>query len=94
MSLKQLQLDIDTFTPTQQRMLDVLHDGMPHSVDELKACLPGGTGRHRQVIANVSVLRKRLESEDKHILLLSVFHNRKLHYRLVRKLANPYNGRS
>ena len=30
---------VPTFTPTEQRILDVLNDGLRHTVDELRHCL-------------------------------------------------------
>ena len=50
------------FTPTQQAMLQVLSDGMPHRKEDLYACLPEGYYSDMKAVVNmVSKMRKKLQ---------------------------------
>ena len=60
-------MDFKDFTPTQQRMLKVLMDGLPHKRCELEACLDddlhltaSGEPNSKAVTRRLSELRKML----------------------------------
>lgn len=73
-----------TLTPTQQRFLDVLGDGLPHSRDQLRNCLPDPLGDYSNVQLHISYLRKKLRPRGQDILC--VFHQKSFYYRWVRLL--------
>lgn len=85
-------MDASLFTKTQQAILGVLSDGLPHSMDELKACFDDelvDDGTVRFHLSNTrAVLRKH--GED----ILCVIVNRRYRYRHVRLLASAVNGYS
>ena len=62
------------FTPTQQAMLDVLADGLPHTREELHACLPDELGNPRNVHHHLYPLRKQLRLMGQDILCEWVNH--------------------
>jgi hypothetical protein len=72
-------------TATEQKIYDVLSDGLPHTVEELHGMLPDD-------LAGVSALRKHLSSiRDKippHLLVLTQFIKRKMYYRLARSITS------
>lgn len=79
------------FTPTERRMLAVLSDGMMHSREELHACLPDDLDPLSAIRNHVSNLRKKLLPKGQDIVCQ--LHLAKTHYRHVRLLVNPYDGR-
>lgn len=78
------------FTPTQQRILMVLADGLRHTKEELFPCLYDELGSIENVKDHISRMRKKLQPRGEDILC-EVYYNR-LYYRHVRLLANPYRG--
>lgn len=80
------------YTPTQKRMLAVLRDGLPHTREELHACLPDDLSELRAIQAHISHIRKHLRVVGEEIVC--EYYLRKLHYRHVRLLDSPYDGRS
>lgn len=80
------------FTPTQQRLLAVLADGMPHSQQELIACLGDSEATMANVHAHLAKLRPKMRPAGEDILC--VVHNRQCWYRHVRLLASAYSGYS
>jgi len=74
------------FTKTQQRILDVLSDGLRHQNQELKELLPDqeadGLAKHKTVIVHIVHIRKKLRPIGQDILC--EFYNRKKYYRRVR----------
>jgi hypothetical protein len=76
------------WTPTQQRILDVLSDGRPHDRDELLKCLwddlSGGGALRQQVYLIRSVLRA--VGED---IVCEFGWRRTIRYRHVRLLTAP-----
>ena len=76
------------FTPTEQRILAILADGMAHTRQELHGCLYdelGGPGNLRVHICNI---RKKLLRVGQTILC--ELYRGSPHYRHVRLLASPY----
>ncbi len=55
------------FTPTEQRILNVLSDGMLHSKDELMKCLDDDLAQRSAVDPHISNLRKKLNPVGQHI---------------------------
>jgi hypothetical protein len=75
---------VSPFTPTQQRLLDALADGLPHAPAEL-AALIDSQATIENLWSHLSYVRIRLRKRGEDIL--AVYHNRTLHYRHVRLLA-------
>lgn len=48
------------YTPTQQRMLNLLGDGLSHTKEELHGCLDDDLAQVECIRAHISDLRKRL----------------------------------
>ncbi len=71
----------NAFTPTQRAMLDVLADGLPHTFDELHACLPDELGAKENIFRHLSAIRKliRLRRED----IICEYANRRKYYRHI-----------
>ena len=77
------------YTPTEQRILDVLSDGEAHRADELFACLCDDCGGDRENLRkNLAVilfnLRRKMKPTGRTIL--SEWNNRRAFYRHVRLL--------
>lgn len=73
-----------SFTPTQQAMLNVLADGLPHRREELHACLPDELGALTNIHRHLVAMRKLLRPEGQEIICQLL--NRRYYYRLVRPL--------
>jgi len=69
------------FTETEQKMLDVLADGEPHTYKELQGCLYDEQGTYRNVARHMSRIRKRLKKKGETIVC--VWHKRKHCYQHV-----------
>jgi len=61
-------MDPSLFTPTQQRMLRVLSDGLPHTRDELGACLDDELAKPKAIHNHLIVLRKLLKCHGETVL--------------------------
>lgn len=72
------------FSPIQQRMLEVLSDGLPHTPLELHACLDDELGPVRNIRAHLTAIRKKLLTKGQTIV--GYYHLGKVHYRHVRLL--------
>ena len=57
-------------TPTERRICDVLGDRLPHSAEELKACLDDELAGPTAVKFHISQLRDKLEDHGLNIALL------------------------
>ena len=72
------------FTPTQQRIVDLLNDGMPHTRQELHNCLEDRHSPISSINIHISALRKKLIPAGSTILCQ--LSSRRLYYRHVRLL--------
>ena len=79
------------FTPVQQRMLAVLADGLPHTREEIHACLWDERGAMSNIRFHISMIRKVLRPKGQDILIEYI--KKKLHYRQVRLLASATDGK-
>jgi hypothetical protein len=77
-------------TKTQVKMLEVLSDGQPHLLDEIKQCLPDELSSIRAVEPHLAQIRKYLRAKGEDILC--VFVTRRRMYRHVRLLHSSYDG--
>jgi DNA-binding CsgD family transcriptional regulator len=82
----------DNYTPTEQRIVDLLSDGMPHKREELHACLSDDLASRTAVQMHVSNIRKRIRVRGEEIIC--EYYHRNLYYRHVRLLNSPYDGRA
>lgn len=73
------------FTPTQQKILDVLSDGLAHLREELHACLPDELGPLKNVQNHITAIRRRLRPKGQDIVC--VISNRGIRYMHVRLLV-------
>jgi len=69
------------FTPTQQRIMDLLSDGKPHCKDELQKCLSDELAGDTAVGFHLTAIRKVLSKRNEGVLCVLV--NRKIAYRYV-----------
>lgn len=74
------------FTPVQQRFVDVLRDGKPHTRKELILCLQDSEATWDNISVHMSAIRRVLRPRG--LEVLCVFFKRQLGYQLVR----PFNG--
>lgn len=56
------------FTPTQQRILDILSDGMPHHRSELHRCLNDDMSSTKVLRGHIYLLREKLLKRGENIL--------------------------
>ena len=77
---------MNDFTLTQQAMLDVLADGLPHTREELHACLPDELGPLGNIRRHLVAIRKVLRPKGHDIVCERV--RRRSHYRHVRLLGS------
>ncbi len=61
-------MDLNQFTPTQQRILELLEDGMPHHRKELIACLNDELADRILLNQRLCALRKKLRPEGHEII--------------------------
>lgn len=72
------------WTPTQQRMIDLLSDGMPHDRKELHRCLDDELAQLSAIQFHLSMIRRVLRPRGEDILC--VLFDRKIHYQHIRLL--------
>lgn len=77
------------FTPTEQKIIDILQDGRPHHRSELRDALDGEFTALVNVQNHLSRIRKKIQPMGQDIVCELV--NRRICYRQVRLLASPYN---
>jgi hypothetical protein len=75
----------------RKKMLDILSDGMPHTAEELHACLWDELSPVGNIRKHLSLLNQYLKPKAMIILHQSL--NKRWHYRLTRLLVNPNDGR-
>jgi hypothetical protein len=78
------------FTPVQKRMLAVLADGMPHSREELHACLDRTDGPLSNIQAHITHIRGKLRPKGHDIVC--EMGNRTICYRHVILLQSANDG--
>ena len=83
---------VDQFTPTQQRIVDLLSDGLPHTKRELFECLVDELGSINNIWPHLTAIRKKLRPRG-HDILCEIY-NRKCHYRHVVLLRSAGDGKS
>ena len=79
-----------TFTPTQQKIVDLLSDGLPHTRKEVHACLWDELSPLSNIKAHITAIRKKIRPLGQDIICE---YNGKIHYRHVRLLASAYDGK-
>jgi hypothetical protein len=79
------------YTLTQERMLKILSDGLPHTKQELHSCLYDDQGPVNNVQMHISNLRDRIQRNGFDIVCCR--NNGDSWYRMVRHLASAYDGR-
>jgi DNA-binding response OmpR family regulator len=81
--------DTTYFTPTEQKIIDLLNDGQRHLMAEMKLCL--WDGDETAVYTHVGNLRRKLRPKGLDIVCEQ---NPKTTYRLMRQLLSPYDGKA
>jgi len=76
------------FTPTEQRMLAVLSDGMLHTRDELHACLNDEHGPVSNIRPHVHSLKTKLQPKGEDVICQ--YYRGGYYYRHVRILKSAY----
>jgi hypothetical protein len=82
--------EVTMFTPTQQRMMNVLSDGLPHSLKELVACLDYELASPRGVAVHITFLRRKLRPIGQDVSCERLNHIS--YYRLVRLMHSANDG--
>jgi hypothetical protein len=80
------------FTETQQILIAILKDGMPHHRTELRNAIDGELTSFTNLQNHLSHIRKKLRPIGQDIIC--EFVNRRICYRHVRLLASACDGRS
>jgi hypothetical protein len=78
------------FTPTQQRMLNLLSDGLPHSREAMLECLQDEHCSPTGHLAHLTAIRKVLRPKGEDVLC--EYRQRRPFYRHVRLLASAHDG--
>ena len=82
---------VDTkFTKTEQKILDILSDGRPHLLSELRAALWDEQSHDSGIRGHVFRMRRKLWVKGHDII--STWKDRKSYYQHVILLRSPYNG--
>lgn len=76
--------EVKRLPPTMRKMLEVLSDGLPHTREELHACLFDELGAMKNISKYLTMMRKYLA--PKGMGILTQFINRRMCYRQVRFL--------
>lgn len=84
---------IQGLTAVQNRMYEVLADGLIHSKAELFACLDDPDGNVSTIFAHISTMRPVLNRRGEHVEMIPPVKGRKTGYRLVRLLASAVDGK-
>lgn len=79
------------YNRVQQRMADVLADGMPHTRLELHGCLYDELGKPSNVYSHICGMRKQLLKMGQTIVC--EYRYRSFYYRQVRLLASACDGK-
>ncbi len=79
-------------TATQTKIITLLADGLPHTREELFACLPDDMGNLDNVKQHISNIRAKLKPRGEDVVSRLV--NGKWSYQHVRLLASPNDGRT
>lgn len=79
------------FRPTEAKIMALLSDGLPHTRQEVHACLPDELSSITAIKAHLTAIRKHLRPIGQDILCVWV--TRKRMYRLVRLVASANDGR-
>lgn len=74
-------------SPTQRRIMNLLSDGLPHTLTELRTCLSDMATGNEALLAYVSNLRKIIRPLGYGILSTPGRKDRETTYQLVRTLA-------
>lgn len=83
-----MQNENGQFTPTQQRIMNVLNDGLTHPKSELMACLDDEMSDKSNLSVHLTYLRRKLRKKG--LEIVSSKHGGNTTYRLVRTLTSPY----
>lgn len=82
--------DRDGYTPTQNRLLDLLEDGMPHTRQELQALLGDPEAVNGVLRNHLSMLKRRMRKNNPGFEIVCYWGAaRTLSYRMVRLLNVP-----
>ena len=84
-------LEIKALSLTQIKLLGILADGMPHSIQELHTAIPDELSSPRAVITHISKLRKVLRPKGEDIIC--EYAKRRRFYRQIRLLASATDGK-
>lgn len=78
------------FTATEQRIIDLLSDGMPHTKEEIHGRLWDEMAEVRAITFHISNIRAKLRPRGQDIIC--EFNRRRIYYRHIRLLASSYDG--
>ena len=80
-------MNFDQLTPTHQRMIRVLMDGLPHHRSELHACLDDELSGRTAVNKQLCTLRKITRTHGMDVICRAFGGRRRYQFQLVRLLA-------
>ena len=86
------ELDLDTFSPIQRRMLTLLLDGKSHPREELRLCIDNEQATFANVWRHVTDIRKQVLPFGLDVLCVTGGYKRATKYRLVRQFATRGNN--
>lgn len=83
---------MQVLSPTQQRIMDVLQDGLAHPFSEVAACINDEMSGRANVRVHVSNLRRAVQRGGLSIAMH--IRQRVTYYQLVRTMASSNDGRT
>lgn len=80
------------FTPTEQRIIDLLSDGLPHARSELMGLLNDDMTTVKTLGMHIYRIRNKLAGHGQNIITEVVGGRRQIHFRYVRLIGSAYSG--
>lgn len=77
-------------TKTEQRIYDLLADGLPHAREELCRCMDDELSKPQAIFTHLNRMRTKLRARGEDIACEYKYETRSYAYQLRRTLSNPY----
>ena len=84
-------MNLNGFTRTEQRMVEILEDGKRHTREELLESCRDELASMDTLYVHISNIRRKIPAGQD---ILCVFRERRMHYQWVRLLHSPNDGRT
>jgi hypothetical protein len=79
-------LTMDKFTPMERRIVELLRDGLPHSVTQCIASMGDVTATYQNLQPHISVINKKIRPHGYEIAFVKA--NGRMCYRIIRPISS------